>query len=215
MLQETTRPVVFKNKDKPDASPIYIYPDKKIYYCQSPLERLYADYEKNCSISVTQVIAPDLEAAFKKFQLAPQPLAYLIWYAAYKLSNGNTMLGHYTNEFIRLIRIPIQGVDSGSFMKLAVYMKNYTAPLEAAAKETGTDLELAINFYNASYLVGLIEKTTETGKALKVEHDAFSDSYLKALYDTVGEADGDNPPSDGKHAAKHGFMGKLIDRLKH
>jgi hypothetical protein len=216
LLTETTNPVLFKLKAKSDHSPIYVYPEKRVFYCKTPLGQLDAYFESNSVVSVTPVTAANLSAAVKKPQLPPQPLAYLIWFTAFKLSNGTTMLGHSTKEFIRLKSIPFQGVGSESYMKLAVYMESNAVPLETAAKETGVGLGLAIDFYNASYLVGLIEKTTETGLALKVAHDTFTDSYLDDLNEIACYLD-DSPVSDHrlKKGDKQGFMGKLMGRLKH
>ncbi|MDD5273461.1 MAG: hypothetical protein PHU14_12165 [Methylovulum sp.] len=52
------------------------------------------------------------------------------------------------------LRLP-EGRD---FIKLAAFMHNNSMPLPAIAEATRLPLEQVHNFYNACYLVGLIEK---------------------------------------------------------
>jgi hypothetical protein len=215
LLAETTRPVFFTVKGKSDCSPIYVHPEKKVFYCPSPLEKLtpYFVIDKNLISAPMSVI--ELNKAIKKQALTAQPLSYLIWYAAFKLSKGRMMLGHSSRDLFYLKKIPYRDANNVDYLSLAIYWLDNIASIEIAAKETGLAFDKAIDFYNASYLIGLIQQSTETGLALEVAHEYFSTDYIDGLIAKTMDFELNlKLPKPAKQAEKQGLMDKFINRLK-
>jgi hypothetical protein len=157
-LLEATSPFVFTLQTQPDYSPIYINPEQNVFYCASPLELLTPYFTRDNGVLATSLSVEELNITLKKHTLSPYPLRNLIWYTAFKCSRGKLIQGLSTEDIILLTHLPYVGPDSRSYINLAASLKKKAATLEDATKETGVTLELAIDFYNACHLAGLIEK---------------------------------------------------------
>jgi hypothetical protein len=215
LLAETTQPMLFMLKGKSDFSPIYAYPEKKVFYCPSPLEKLTPYFVIDKNLVSAPMSVTELNKAIKKQSLTAQPLSYLIWYAAFKLSKGRMMLGHSSQDLFYLKKIPYRDANNVDYLSLAIYWLDNIASIEIAAKETGLAFDKAIDFYNASYLIGLIQQSTETGFALEVAHEYFSTDYIDGLIAKTMDFELNlKLPKPAKQAGKQGLMNKFINRLK-
>ncbi len=215
LLAETTHPVAFKIKGKPDCNPIYIYPEKKVFYCLSPLEKLAPYFVIDKNLVTTPLSITELNKAVKKQSLTPQPLSYLIWYAGFSLSQGRMLLGHTDQDFFYLKKIPYRDANTAGYLPLAVYLLENITNLEIAAKETGLALDKVIDFYNGCYLIGLIQRATETGLVLELAHDYFSADYIDGLVAKAMDYElNRKPPKPEKQTEKQSLMDKFINSLK-
>lgn len=218
LLAETAHPISFMLKGKSDCRPIYVYPEKKVFYCQSPLEELAPYFVIDKNLVKATVTVTELNKTIKKLSLSPQPLSYLIWCAAFSLSKGRMMLGHSSEDYFYLKKVPYRG-DNVDYLPFAIYLLDNIASLEIAAMETGLDFAQAIDFYNACYLVGLIQRTTETGLTIELAHEYFTTDYIDDLIAKTMDFELNKKPLKPEKQAekkdkKQGFMGKFIDRLK-
>ncbi len=152
-----------------DSREIYIFPEKGVFYYKDRLESIKKDLLIQDSTLFDSISSDELEASVNALKLTEKPLGHLIWYMAFIASNGHLMAGLSEQDTISLSSWPYLGLESRSYIKLATYLKNNTGTLSQAAEESNIDRSIAINFYNASKLAGLIKplpavvdsKTTE------------------------------------------------------
>jgi hypothetical protein len=70
--------------------------------------------------------------------------------------------GHANSDIVMLKTWPdLRMYKCAEYAKVAAFMKNNAAPLERIATETRMPLAEINNFYNACYLMGLIEKRNQ------------------------------------------------------
>ncbi|MGZ8190163.1 MAG: hypothetical protein ACXWTS_02925 [Methylococcaceae bacterium] len=163
LLQTNSQPFSLALKSQTDNSDIYIHPSHKTYYCKTGLEQLSSSFSSEIEWLEKTISEAELDAAIKQTSLLPQPLSNLVWYVAFKSSQGRLMQGHSGHDIVYLTRLPDLGVpECRKFVKLATFMKKNAVPLDTAAIETNTSLAQVYDFYNACQLTGLIEKATET-----------------------------------------------------
>jgi hypothetical protein len=159
-LIEATTPLVLTLQTQPDYNPIYINPEQNIFYCATPLELLTPYFTRDNGLLATAISTTELSKTIKKSSLSPYPVRHLVWYTAFKYSRGKLIQGLSIQDTILLTQLPYVGPDSRAYINLAASLKKKAATLVDAAKEAGVTLELAIDFYNACHLAGLIEKKT-------------------------------------------------------
>ncbi|MDD5272331.1 MAG: hypothetical protein PHU14_06385 [Methylovulum sp.] len=162
LLETNTQPFMLMLKTRPEHNPVFVYPDKKAYYCQASLEELEAFFTLDSAVVKTPLTLAELNKAVKKAALSPQPLSHLIWYAAFTLSQGQLIQGHSAQDSVRLAQLPYLGGADTAYRELATFLKRNAAPLDKAAQATGTPLATAHSFYNACHIAGLLEKSTAT-----------------------------------------------------
>ncbi|MFZ2727691.1 MAG: hypothetical protein WAX77_15675 [Methylococcaceae bacterium] len=140
----------------PQQPTIYTHVAKNIYYCSVDLEQL------DCYISADTLLTHTLskeELDNKIDGLSPKPLNNLIWYLGFKASQGNLLQGHSTQNIVCLNNWPDLSIAScRSYMKLIAFMSNNAVPLIEISSYTQICVHDIYNFYNACYLIGLIDK---------------------------------------------------------
>jgi hypothetical protein len=90
--------------------------------------------------------------------LVEKSLKNLIWILTFKLSKGQLLTGHSERNIVRLTDWPDLSINEcRDYMKLIAFMRRNALPLSDVAYHTDFNLIEVNNFYNACYLVGLIE----------------------------------------------------------
>jgi hypothetical protein len=141
---------------------LYIDVEINAYYSQNNLEQLnpYLLESENLNIKLCSKIEIEYFITFE--HLKPKPLKDLIWYIAIKTSAGKVIKGHANTDIVTLKSWPdLRLFKCVDYAKIATFMKNNAAPLEMIAEYTDIPLAEVNNFYNACYLMGLIEKRNQ------------------------------------------------------
>lgn len=149
--------------NKPDYSPIYINDAEASYYSRYPLDQLedYVIATENLSIKPCSKI--ELKSYLNAENLKAQSLKDLIWYATIKTSAGKVIRGYSSDDIITLKKWPdLRLPHCLDYAKLATFMKNNAATLQIISEQTQFPLTKIYPFYNACYLIGLIELKFET-----------------------------------------------------
>ncbi|NOQ34953.1 MAG: hypothetical protein GQ569_03560 [Methylococcaceae bacterium] len=148
--------------NKQDYAPLYINNLKDSYYSHHSLKQL-ADYMteiENLSISSCSEI--ELLSYIKSESLKARPLKDLVWYATLKTSTGKAIKGYSSTDIVTLTQWPdLKLPDCIGYAKLATFMKNNVATLPIIAEQTKVPLAEIYPFYNACYLIGLVELKLE------------------------------------------------------
>ncbi|MFZ2724905.1 MAG: hypothetical protein WAX77_01500 [Methylococcaceae bacterium] len=148
---------------KNQAIEIYVHPTDSVYFCHYNLQQLSA-----CTLTETQLLSQslsinELNTQVTQAQLSPQPLNDLIWRIAFNSSRGHLLKGHCSQDIIYLTNWPnLELPESQRYVRLAAFMQHNAVSLHQAANKLAVPLEEAFNFYNACYLIGLIEKADKT-----------------------------------------------------
>lgn len=160
LLQNKTKRQIYHFNSLANNYDLYVDPVEKVYYCEASLKRL-----DSCLLTEDVIVINDVSQAewireVVDAALATRPLSNLIWYIAFRLSNGRLLYGHSNQDCVYLTRWPDLGVEGcGQYVKLAAFMRNNAVCLTTVADKTSTPLSAVYNFYNACYLIGLVEKS--------------------------------------------------------
>jgi hypothetical protein len=141
----------------------------KVYYCQAGLKELGICLGIEEAIAIHVVSPSEWNDFLERAALPARPLNNLIWYVAYKLSNGRLLRGHLDQDCVYLTRWPDLGIqDCGRYVKLAAFMRHNAVCLTEVAEKTAMPLADVYNFYNACYLIGIVEKTDQPESHTKI-----------------------------------------------
>lgn len=141
-----------------DCLALYVDIKQRIYYTHNTLAQLDAYLTARDSLFIKSYTAEEFNECIEAENLKPQSLKNLIWYAAITLSAGRVIKNHDNNAVVSLkswpdLRLP-RCMD---YAKLAAFMKNNAATLEMIAEKTGIARTDVHNFYNACYLIDIID----------------------------------------------------------
>lgn len=151
---------------------LYINMPGKVYFCQTSLKNLGSSLGVENAISIQVISQSEWHDVFEHAALPARPLNNLIWYMAFKLSNGRLLQGHLSEESIYLTRWPDLAIqDCGRYVKLAAFMRNNALCLTDVAEKTATPLAEVYDFYNACYLIGIVGKTAQSEVREKILDD--------------------------------------------
>jgi hypothetical protein len=142
-----------------DFAPLYVDTEKKIYYSQLSLAQsdLYTVATNNFAVKICA--KAEFENAVAIENLKARPLKDLFWYLAIKTSAGKVIKGHLDSDIVTLRGWPdLRLFKFLDYARIATFMKHNSAPLETIAEQTKSPLTVVNDFYNACYIVGLIEK---------------------------------------------------------
>lgn len=159
LLQDKTEYMACRFGSPDGIYKIYVDPIKKVYFCETSLTDLSA-YLIIKDVFVIDVISePEWYAEIEKLALPAKSLTNLIWYVTFKLSNGRLLRGHSNQDYVYLTRWPDLGIEGcGQYVKLAAFMRHNAVCLTIVADKTNMPLTEVYNFYNACYLIGIVEK---------------------------------------------------------
>jgi hypothetical protein len=143
-----------------NALKLWIDPVANVYYSSEALENLAPYCLANPpSLSAYPVTPADLQRTVSKADMPTGPLKDLIWYVAYKSSQGRLLQGSSPEDIVNLLQWPnFKLPECGNYVRLAAFMHSNALALgeiAASVKMPATDI---YNFYNACFLIGLIEK---------------------------------------------------------
>lgn len=161
LLQNTEDFLIFRFSSPTSSRLLNLYVDgkKKNYYCEASLKELKSYFTIKDAVIVDTLSAVEGHDSVEQFALPLHPLANLIWYVAFELSNGRLLLGHSNEDNVYLTRWPDLGIEGcGKYIKLAAFMRNNITSLSVVASKTNVPLPEVYNFYNACYLIGIVEK---------------------------------------------------------
>lgn len=145
--------------NQPQYAPLYIDAEKNIYYSKNTLEQLDSYLVSSAALSIKPASKVEIKSLVTLASLKSSPLKDLIWYIVMKTSSGKPMKGFSTaTDIVTLKSWPdLRLFKCLDYAKVATFMKNNAAPLETIAVQTKMPLAELNNFYNACYLMGLIE----------------------------------------------------------
>ncbi len=151
--------LIISLSNQPHYPALYIDTAKNVYYSQNSLEQLNPYLETAKLLNVKPASATEIENVIATETLKSCPLKDLIWYIVIKTSAGRLIKGHsITSNIVTLKGWPdLRLFKCLDYAKVATFMKNNAAPLETIAAQTGISPAELNNFYNACYLMGLIE----------------------------------------------------------
>lgn len=159
LLQNKTERQVYCFNSPTNNHKLYVDPVKKIYYCETNLKSLDSCLIVEDAIAINDVSQAEWDSAVEATALAIRPLSDLIWYIGFRLSHGRLLLGHSNQDSVYLTRWPDLGVAGcGQYVKLAAFMRNNAVCLTMVADKTTTPISDVYNFYNACYLIDIVEK---------------------------------------------------------
>ena len=147
---------------------LYVDTINKRYYCPDNLQNLLTN-QLVTLVNIDSIESTAWHETIQQINLKPQSLDNLIWYLSFKLSNGFLLQGHSAQDSVYLTRWPDLGLqDCSRYVKLAAFMRNNAGNLLIAAERTATPLPEVYSFYNACYLMGIVEKTEQSELRTKV-----------------------------------------------
>jgi len=164
---------------------LWLDPIAGLFYCWADLEQFASFCAPAIPLSVKPVSQKVLQDNIAKHKLSPNPLNNLIWYTAFKASQGRLLEGNSPYDTVHLsgwpnLRLP----EARNLIKLAAFMHANTLPLVEIAKITKIPLPHVFDFYNACCLIGLVEK----GHAVKIhqkEIDPERQGLLQKIRDRL------------------------------
>lgn len=169
LLQNTTDFLVYRFSSSTGSVKLYVDCVKKNYYCDVRLQDLKTYFTAKDAVIIDSISEIEWINTLKKITLPAHPLANLIWYVAFELSNGRLLSGHSNQDNVYLTRWPDLGVEGcGKYIKLAAFMRNNVASLTVTANKTNVPLTDVYSFYNACYLIGIVEKANNSELYAKV-----------------------------------------------
>lgn len=161
LAAEHTQLIVSLN-NHPDYAALYIDTEKNTYYSQNNLEQLDPYILALEALSIKSCSNLEMEHAVINEHLKSYSLKDLIWYIVIKTSAGKVIKGYSKTDIVTLRSWPdLKLFKCLEYAKVATFMKNNAAPLETIAEYTKMSIAEINNFYNACYLVGLIEKRNQ------------------------------------------------------
>jgi hypothetical protein len=163
LLNNTSEPFACSFSSPAGSCILYVDLAGKVYYCQAGLKDLGVCLGIDEGIAIHVVSPAEWNDVFAHASTLPaRPLNNLIWYVAFILSNGRLLRGHAVHECVYLTRWPDLGVqDCGRYVKVAAFMRHNAVCLSEVAEKTATPLADVYNFFNACYLIGIVEKTDQ------------------------------------------------------
>jgi hypothetical protein len=168
LLQTKVDFLVCRFKSPTGIVSLYINFVKKTYHCEISLKELGAYFIEDLVV-IEVLVAEEWYEAVKKSTLPVRPLADLIWYVAFVLSNGQLLSGHSNQDNVHLTRWPYLGAEvCDKYIKLSAFMRNNVASLTVTANKTNIPLTDVYSFYNACYLIGIVEKADNSELYAKV-----------------------------------------------
>lgn len=166
-------------KAQPQYTPLYIDTIKNIYYSKNALEQLAPYLAGSEKLNIKPTSKAEIENLIATESLKPCSLKDLIWYIVIKTSSGRLIKGHSTADVVALKSWPdLRLFKCLDYAKVATFMKNNAAPLETIAAQTEMPLAELNNFYNACYLMGLIE----TRNQIEINKKNISPERLDLLH---------------------------------
>jgi len=160
LLENKTERLVYCFNSSANNYKLYVDPVKKVYYCATNLKSLDSCLIVEEAIEINVVSQAEWDNSVEVAALVTRPLSNLIWYIGFRLSHGRLLLGHSNEDCVYLTRWPDLGVAGcGQYVKLAAFMRNNAVSLTTIADKTSMPLSNVYNFYNACYLIDIVEKT--------------------------------------------------------
>jgi hypothetical protein len=158
LLQPKEHYLVITLDNQIDCLALYLNMNKAVYYSHNTLEQLNAYLTARDNLFIKSYTAEEFNECIEAENLKSQALKTLIWYAAITLSAGRVIKDHDNNAVVSLkswpdLRLP----KCMDYAKLAAFMKNNAATLEVIAEKTGIARTDVHNFYNACYLIDIID----------------------------------------------------------
>lgn len=148
--------------NRADYPVLYIDTEKNTYYSQNDLEQLDPYILASEALSVKSCSKQEIENVVTSENLKTYSLKDLIWYIVIKTSAGKIITGQLKTDIVALKGWPdLRLFKCLDYAKVAAFMKNNAASLETIAEYTRMPVAEINNFYNACYLVGLIEKRNQ------------------------------------------------------
>lgn len=165
--------------NQPEYPPLYIDTTKNAYYSKNTLEQLTPYLAGSAPLNIKPASKTEIENLSATEYLKPRPLKELIWYIVIKTSAGRLIKGHSTTSNIVALKSwpDLRLFKCLDYAKVAIFMKNNAAPLETIAAQTGMALAELNSFYNACYLMGLIEPR----KQVEINQKTHSPEHLDLL----------------------------------
>jgi hypothetical protein len=158
LLQPKQHYLVITLDNQIDCLALYVDIKQRIYYTHNTLAQLDAYLTARDSLFIKSYTAEEFNECIEAENLKPQSLKNLIWYAAITLSAGRVIKNHDNNAVVSLKSWPDLRLPSCmNYAKLAAFMKNNAATLQVIAEKTGIARADVHNFYNACYLLGIID----------------------------------------------------------
>lgn len=151
---------------------LYIDLVDKVYYYPSNLKNLGLCLDASGVITIQTLDKSAWDESLEPLTLTRQPLNNLIWYLAFKLSQGRILAEHSNQDYVYLTRWSDLGIEGcGQYVKLAAFMRNNAACLTDIVDKTATPVAELYNFYNACYLIAIVEKTQRPESRATVMND--------------------------------------------
>lgn len=148
--------------DSPAYPSLYINVEKNTYYSQNNLEQLSPYLAESVKLNSKACSKLEIQNYMMTEQLKPRSLKELIWYIVMKTSAGKLLKGHTHADIVMLNSWPdLRLFKCANYAKLATFMKNNAAPLEMIAEYTKIPVAEVHDFYNACYLMNLVEKKNQ------------------------------------------------------
>lgn len=148
--------------DKPDYAPIYVNDLENSYYSRHDLLQLEHYVTATDKLDIRPCSRDELKNHVESEKLRSQPLKDLIWYAAIKTSAGKVIRGYSPSDIVTLKKWPdLRLPGCLGYAKLTTFMKNNATTLQTVSELTKIPLDEIYPFYNACYLIGLIELKLE------------------------------------------------------
>ncbi len=153
------------------------------YYCALGLEQLEAYFASSANISMHPISTAELLDSVAAEKLKPLPLSSLIWYTAFKSSQGRRLKGHLKGQIVQLKRWPDLGLPGcRQLVRLAAFMQSNSLDLETIAAQTQTSQEQVYDFYNACEIIGLIQQ----GESVEI-HSKQINTEKRSLLTKIGK----------------------------
>ncbi len=148
--------------DKPDYAPIYVNDLENSYYSRHDLLQLEDYVTATDKLDTRACTKDEMKKYLESERFKAQPLKDLVWYAAIKTSKGKVIKGYSRSDIVTLKKWPdLRLPGCLGYAKLATFMKNNAATLQTVSEHTKIPLDEIYPFYNACYLIGLIELKLE------------------------------------------------------
>lgn len=143
-----------------NALKLWIDPTANVYYLSEALENLAPCCQtKHLSLLAHPITPTDLQSAVGGANMPTGPLKDLIWYVAYKSSQGRLLQGSSPEDIVNLLQWPnFKLPECGNYVRLAAFMHSNALALGEIAASVKMPVTDIYNFYNACFLIGLIEK---------------------------------------------------------
>jgi hypothetical protein len=160
----------------PDYPPLYIDAEKSVYCSQNSLEQL--EPYLSAELKIKSCSKAEIENCVNSGNLKPHPLKNLIWYIVIQTSAGRVIKDHQHTDIVTLKGWPdLKLFRCLDYAKVATFMKNNAATLDIVSEYTKRPIADVIDFHNACYLMGLVEKRNQ----LEINKKNLSSERLELL----------------------------------